>query len=276
MVDFPITVEQLYFSVGDLKSITNPIFTCTAAMQIKEDDFYLKIDEIATYRVKNGNNVQVYPHARADLASIKLFLNGSVLGAVLHQRATLPFHGSCFELGGKGILLCGDSGAGKSSVTASFCQDGAEFINDDITPVEITEAATTIIPIKTRIKLWEDSLEKLEIENTQFDKIRPDVEKFYLPVEKNYKKQQRLHHIFILGIHTKGYFEANELEGMQKFTALRNQIYREIYLKGMPETEKIYFKQLFQLAKNVRVTVIMRPQQSEITATKEFIKQQLV
>jgi hypothetical protein len=253
---FPITIENLRLSFVDLKTISNPLFSCPW-MQVTEDDFYLNVAEVGSYRVQNGNSVQVYPHEKADLASVKLFLNGSVLGALLHQRALLPFHGSCFELDGKGILLCGESGAGKSSVTAAFCQDGAQFINDDITPVEITAAATTIIPIKTRIKLWDDSLEKLKIKNTRFDKIRPDVEKFYLPVEKNYKKQQTLNQIFILGIHIKEYFEAIELEGMEKFTALRNQIYREIYLKGMPETEKIYFKQLFLLAKTVRVTVIL-------------------
>jgi hypothetical protein len=274
-INFPVILNEFSLSTVDLEKIYNPLFACSI-MQIKENDFYFNVAGVASYRAKNGNEVQIYPHKKADLASIKLFLNGSVLGAILHQRATLPFHGSCFELDRKGILLCGDSGAGKSSVTAAFCQDGAIFINDDITPVEITESATTIIPIKTRIKLWDDSIKKLEIENTEFEKIRPSLDKFYLPVKKNYQKQQRLHQIFILGIHDNDNFDAIELKGMEKFNVLREQIYRQVYLKGMPATEKTYFKQLFLLAKTVKVTRILRPQEVAIADTRTFIKQQLV
>lgn len=273
-LQFPIAVEKLGFSTIPLENISNPHFSCSY-MQVNEDDFYLNVHEVASYSAKKGNAIQIFPHENADMASIKLFLNGSILGAILHQRTTLPFHGSCFEYHQKGILICGVSGAGKSSVTAAFCKNGAHFINDDITPVAITEKATTIIPIKTKIKLWDDSLKKLEIAATDLEKIRPSLEKFYLPVEKDFEKQQVLHHIFILSTHTKNSFETFELEGMAKFNALRKQIYRKIYLKGMPETEKTYFKQLFLLGKNVRVIRIVRPQLAEITATMEYIKQQL-
>lgn len=271
---FPIAVGKLDFSTSALETIANPRFA-SSHIQVNEDDFYLNVHEVASYRAKNGNSVQIFPHENADLASIKLFLNGSVLGAILHQRTMLPFHGSCFEYNKKGILICGVSGAGKSSVTAAFCQDGAQFINDDITPVAITATETTIIPIKTKIKLWDDSLKKLDIATTDLEKIRPTLDKFYLPVEKDFQKQQSLHHIFVLSTHNKNDFEALELEGMEKFNVLRKQIYRKIYLKGMPETEKAYFKQLFLLGKNVRLTRIIRPQLAEITATMEYIKQQL-
>lgn len=273
-LEFPIPVENINFSTTALKTISNPRFSCSY-MQVNEDDFYLNVHEVASFKAQKGNSIEIFPHENGDIASIKLFLNGSVLGALLHQRAILPFHGSCFEYNKKGIMICGVSGAGKSSVTAAFCHNGAQFINDDITPVKITEEVTTIIPIKTKIKLWDDSLAKLDIATVNLEKIRPSLEKFYLPVEKNLEKQQILHHIFILGTHTKDGFDSFELEGMAKFNVLRKQIYRRIYLKGMPETEKTYFKQLFLLGKNVRVTRIQRPQLAKIADTMEYIKQQL-
>ena len=271
---FPIAIEKLNFSTKNLENIPNPCFA-NSYMEINEDDFYMNVHEVATYRAKKGNSIEIFPHKNADTASIKLFLNGSVLGAILHQRAVLPFHGSSFEYNQKGILICGVSGAGKSSVTATFCKNGANFINDDITPVAITEESTTIIPIKTNIKLWDDSLEKLDIAATDLEKIRPSLDKFYLPVKKDFDKQQNLHHIFVLGTHNQNDFKSFELEGMAKFNVLRKQIYRRIYLKGMPETEKTYFKQLFQLGKNVRVNQIIRPKLADITATMDYIKQLL-
>ena len=272
--NFPISIDKLDFSSIALEPIYNPHFACSQ-MQVDEDDFYLNVIDVASYRVKNGDSVQVFAHEKADLDSIKLFLNGSVLGAVLHQRGILPFHGSCFLYEQKGILICGQSGSGKSSVTAAFCQDGAVFINDDITPVEITESEINIIPIKTRIKLWDDSIKKLEIENDNFDKIRPNLDKFYLPNTEEFQCKQALHHIVLLCKHNKEEFASDELEGMAKYNVLRQQIYRKMYLKGMPERQKAYFKQLFLLAKNVKVTRIMRPQMAAITATMEYIKQEL-
>jgi len=79
----------------------------------------------------DGNLVQVYPNPESDELSVNLFLNGSVLGVLLHQRGILLFHGNSFMLDGKGMLLCDHSGLGKSSFTAAFCQNGATIINDD-------------------------------------------------------------------------------------------------------------------------------------------------
>ena len=273
-LNFPITLERLDFSQDNLGQLTDAPLS-SPHLQVAENDFFLNVHDVASYRVQNGNIVRVFPHENADMASIKLFLNGSVLGAVLHQQGILPFHGSCFQYNEKGVLLCGHSGAGKSSVTAAFCQNGARFINDDITPVAISEYATTIIPIKTRIKLWDDSFQKLKIENDDFEKIRPTLDKFYLPTNEEYQDKQELHHIFILSTHNKDHFETFELEGMAKYNALRKQIYRKMYLKGMPERQKSYFKQLFQLAKNVRVTHIKRPQICDIYTAMDTIKKEL-
>nr|WP_321487014.1 hypothetical protein [uncultured Draconibacterium sp.] len=84
-----------------------------------------------------------------------------------------------------------------------------------------------------------------------------------------------LNQIFILNIRNKEAYEANVLNGIQKYNALRKQIYRKVYLKGMPETEKEYFKQLFLLATKVKVTSIERPQISNIYDTMRFIEEQI-
>jgi len=42
-----------------------------------------------------------------------------------------PIHGACVNLGGKGVLLCGDSGAGKSSLAYACARSGWSFLSDD-------------------------------------------------------------------------------------------------------------------------------------------------
>lgn len=244
-------------------------------LKSNETDFFLDVKNVARYRVQNGEKVSICPYENADDASINLFLEGSVLGAVLHQKQLLPFHGSSFEYKNKGIMICGRSGVGKSSVTAAFCQNGAKYINDDISPVNVDKDKTLILPYKTRIKLWDDALKKLSIENNDLEKIRPQMEKFYLTMGNENDSNYVLNQIFILTTHNKDEYEAAELSGIEKYKALRKQIYRKVYLKGMPETEKAYFKNLFLLANKVKVMVIKRPQISNIYETMRFIENQI-
>lgn len=240
--------------------------------QVNQYDFFLDVKEVACFKVQNGNEIFIYPYEGADEASVQLFLNGSVLGALLHQKKMLSFHGCSFKYQDKGILLCGNSGAGKSSVTVAFCQNGANFISDDITPVQVNDTETVIKPIKTQIKLWDDSIEKLKIENTNLKKIRPTFKKFYLPFPEPITEKQHLNHLFILGMHNKNEYITEELTGIDKYNALRKQIYRRLYLKGMPETEKKYFEELFLLARTIKVTRIIRPNLCNIYDTMRVIE----
>jgi hypothetical protein len=42
-----------------------------------------------------------------------------------------PIHGACVNYRGSGVLLCGDSGAGKSSLTYACAKNGWSFLTDD-------------------------------------------------------------------------------------------------------------------------------------------------
>ena len=50
---------------------------------------------------------------------------------MLGPRYLTPIHGACVKLVGKTILLCGDSGAGKSSLAFACARRGWTFLSDD-------------------------------------------------------------------------------------------------------------------------------------------------
>ncbi len=47
------------------------------------------------------------------------------------NRYSAPIHGACVELNGRGVLLCGASGAGKSSLAFACARAGWTYITDD-------------------------------------------------------------------------------------------------------------------------------------------------
>jgi hypothetical protein len=272
---FPLDSVDVKIVDREASDFAAPLYS-TERLAINETDFAMTIDGVASYRVKDGSKISIQPHLNGDPSSVELFLSGSVLGAVLHQRGMLPFHGSSFSLNGKGILVCGRAGSGKSSVAAAFCQQGGTLISDDISPVRIEDEKVFLIPIKTRIKLWDDSLEKLGIENRDFPRIRPGMDKFYVPMEQLNHSEHVLDYIFILHTHNKNTFETVKPTGINKYNLLQTYIYRRLYLRGMPSTRKLYFTMLLNIAGGVGVFRIFRPQQSDILETMEFIRKQVL
>jgi HPr Serine kinase C-terminal domain len=50
---------------------------------------------------------------------------------VLQPAHFTPIHAACVQLTNRGVLLCGDSGAGKSSLAYTCAREGWEFLSDD-------------------------------------------------------------------------------------------------------------------------------------------------
>jgi hypothetical protein len=59
------------------------------------------------------------------------FLDGMVL-CMLTCREVTPIHASCVMKNGRGLLLCGRSGAGKSSMAFACVRSGWTFVTDDV------------------------------------------------------------------------------------------------------------------------------------------------
>lgn len=60
------------------------------------------------------------------------FLEATALLLVTAKYLT-PIHGACVAWDGRGVLLCGDSGAGKSSLSFACARRGWTFLSDDAT-----------------------------------------------------------------------------------------------------------------------------------------------
>ena len=66
-----------------------------------------------------------------DRAHAKLSFLGAPVLAHISTRFTTPLHAACISLDGQGLLLCGDSGAGKSSLAFACARTGWTYVADD-------------------------------------------------------------------------------------------------------------------------------------------------
>ena len=268
---FPLSDVTL-MKVDEPRRVQKPEYA-DSYWQINQNEFAMQVDEVGNFYACGGNRVEYAPADGASRASLEVYLNGSVYGAILHQRRILPMHGSSFIEKGMGIMLCGESGAGKSSLTAAFCLDGAEFLTDDVTPIVFKNQLPEIMPLSDRIKLWQDCLKQLERKEESLVPIWEGETKYYFPMEKNMRHSVPLEQVFIIETGDFEQVEHSPVTGVEAFSAIRNEVYRWEYLPAMPESEKRYLEQLIIMSSRLRITRIKRPKGIGVKEMKAILRE---
>lgn len=224
--------------------------------QASKNEFLFYIDHIGRYYLTSGTKILIEPAKNASNNEIRLFLFGSVFGALFIQRGLLPIHGSAIKSGTFASIFSGTSGAGKSSLAGQFLKDGYSILSDDISVVNSALMVESAYP---KLKLWKDVLDKLELTNGIHETIRPCIQKFHFPIEKGfYSSPLKLKNVVVIQTKNSSGFNIEELKGIQKFNVLKNNIYRYRFTEGLMK-----FKEQFMLLQEVlgeiNVYAIKRP-----------------
>src|SRR5262249_4195642 len=86
------------------------------------------------------------------------FLEGPVLSMLQHLYL-VPVHAACVNFAERGVLLCGDSGAGKSSLAYACASRGWTFVADDTISLIRAQRERRVIGNPHRIRFREAGVE---------------------------------------------------------------------------------------------------------------------
>jgi hypothetical protein len=78
---------------------------------------------------------------------------------LLEYLYTTPLHAACLEFSGRGVLLCGDSGAGKSSLAFACARHGWTFLSDDASAVVSKRKSRSVIGNPHRMRFRESAVQ---------------------------------------------------------------------------------------------------------------------
>jgi len=199
--------------------------------QCSVNEFWLHVPDIAWFYVANGNHITVEPEINADMKSVKLFLLGSCMGALMYQRNRLVIHGNAIRFGDECLVFAGHSGNGKSTLAAAFHQRGYNILTDDLS---VIDEQGEVQPSYPQLKLWHDTAKKLNIDVSGLNRIRLHVDKYAYPITASFcERPLPIKALYILETHNKNNFVIESIEGMNKFTELTAQSYRQGYLDGL-------------------------------------------
>src|SRR5690348_8122758 len=102
-------------------------------------DVCLRYAQTATFRIRNGSEIQVEPFDGADDRAVRLLLLGPALAVLLHQRGLLVLHASAVSFGKSVAAFVGEKGEGKSTLAAALHARGHPLVADDLVAVELDD-----------------------------------------------------------------------------------------------------------------------------------------
>lgn len=246
---------RIRFGKVPANGIQDPIKS-TASFQAKKDVFWLQIPGVARYLVTNGCEIVIDAMDETDENSIRIFLLGSCFGALLLQRGLFVLHGNAIRIDSYSFSIAGLSGAGKSTLAASLAKRGYSFLADDVCAIN---AKGEILPSFPQIKLWADAAKQLSIATNGLRRIRPDIDKYALPLTTQFCAQPLpLKLVYILNAHQEKNIVLKDLKGFDKYLPLKTQTYRHEYVESLAQVQS-HKRQCIDLASQIELAQITRP-----------------
>ncbi len=224
--------------------------------QSAPSELWFEVPGVARFYVTDGQHICYEPEEDCDNQSLQLYLLGSCMGAILHQRGRIVLHGNALRSGDSAIVFAGVSGQGKSTLAGAFFQRGYEVLADDLAAVDEN---FDVHPAYPQLKVWHDTANKLGIESTSLSRIRHQIQKYAYPLEQGFCQEKLpIKAIYILNSHNEDRVDIRRVSGMQKFSLLKEHTYRFGHLEGFGLMTR-HLKLCAQLAGHVDVFEIYRP-----------------
>jgi hypothetical protein len=149
------TDPDIVISIGDIADPER-----APGLYKRDKGAMLNIDNVARFAISGGARILVEPLPGTPLANIRLFLLGSAMGMLIHQRGLLPLHGNAIEIDGRAFAFVGHSGAGKSTLAAWFHDHGYRILSDDVCVVRFDADGRPMLDAGIpRLRLWREAIE---------------------------------------------------------------------------------------------------------------------
>lgn len=226
--------------------------------KIQPETCWLEIPNICRFLIRQGREVIVEPFPGVDEDTVRLFIYTHCIPLVLVYHDYFLLHGSVIQRDEQAVAFLTNFGQGKSTLLASFIERNHPFLSDDFC---VLNPDGLVMPAFPNIQLRYDALQTLNIDHTVLKRIRPKLNKWYVPSQQAFHSQPSpLKVIYIINPTNRLDLEFAPLVGLRKVQSLKKYTYHPLFVKGMGK-DLHYFHQCAILAARTRVTYVERAKQ---------------
>lgn len=218
------------------------------------------------FLIEKGNTVTVEPDATADIKHIRALVLGPCLGTILYQREIISIHGSAVVWKDRVIIVCGSSGAGKSTVSSELRRKGCLFMADDT--IALTEENGVILanPSYPQQKLCPEVAVRLGYNLEDLILLDEDCIKYAIRMRDNFcSEKKEVAAIVCLSKHEEDDLQIREVSGNAKLEYITSNLYyyKDCKVAGMNIN---IFKKCLEIARKVPVIKVERPSDKDVAS----------
>ena len=187
MYPYAVKKPDLEIKFGKVPAVlTGPEVIAKEKFFISPTEYLIHLP-ICSYYVKEGASITIELRENADLPSVRLFLLTNAMAAVLHQRNKVALHAGAIQTKKGLVVICGESGAGKSTTISALQQRAYKIFVDDVLVLEKDKDNVVGVAAYPTLKLWDDTIEKLALGvMPEEQKLRESVNKYRVSFHEDF------------------------------------------------------------------------------------------
>jgi hypothetical protein len=261
MYSYAVKKPDLEIKFGKVPAVlTGPEVIVKEKFFISPTEYLIHLP-ICSYYVKEGASITIELREKADLPSVRLFLLTNAMAAVLHQRNKVALHAGAIQTEKGLVVICGESGAGKSTTISALQQRGYKIFVDDVLVLEKEKDSVFGVAAYPTLKLWDDTIEKLAIGIIpEEQKLRESVNKYRVSFQEDFTTKlipvYKL--LYLRKEEANTSIEVINKDGLEAFKILYSQLYRTSMINNN-QSQAILFERLNQLINQTGLFEVVRP-----------------
>lgn len=223
-------------------------------------ELLVRIPDVGRYWIQDGQRIVIEPSPEATDHEVRVFLLGTCIGALLHQRGFFVLHASGIGTPDGAVLFTGVSGAGKSTLLAELLRRGYRMMVDDVCAITVgADGHPQVIPSYPRTRLWGETAAKLAIETAGLTRTRPTMDKYerQLP-DQFWDEVAPLRRVYHLAGSNGDELSLTPLGRIESFQAIRSNTYRDALVDGFA-LRREHFELASAVARAADVVRVVRP-----------------
>lgn len=151
------------------------------------DHFLVRAPGIGRFLLKRGQEAVFELEPGVPAEACAAYLQGTVMGALLHQRGGIVLHASGIEADGGAILFAGVSGEGKSTLVAALSTRGYPVVCDDVSHISFNQEGRPLVSSDARrLKLTDESIHATGLEMGRRGSVLDNTDKAYVEPAKHW------------------------------------------------------------------------------------------
>lgn len=159
----------------------------------RDGSWYLDIPYLGAIVVPGPDEIRIAPNNVESIEELKPFLYGSALAILSIHRGWLPIRATVIAQAASAIAISGEAGVGKSGAALHLLSRGFTLVSDGVSVLSgfDEQLRAYALPTVPRFSVWRRVLETEGVDAAVLRRVRPCIEKFYIPALRGFAPYAR-------------------------------------------------------------------------------------